>query len=289
MKFAYLLDQFAYCLKKFARPKRKLDVKPHSTFFIDGTAQSHVGAGTISTDYLPSFNSIFPPSPSDVEDHVHTYVHYSHPCNINPLNFHSELVVSPSSSHMHSVLPPPSLHPGVPPDDVVLCSSIPDSSLVVNEEQTTNRVSVAQPTCAIIHEGYEWELEHQHSAKDDSLLSGTPMFLPSFCGELVIHDFVCVSSSMDAPIFYHWQDSLDASPSFENGEDNLFIEDPIDPSSVFSRNTEDDFGCFSSTPLFDSSDHEDAEEFIVSYDHGDRDLFASIFFIMIMNLSLSIF
>ena len=75
--------------------------------------------------------------------------------------------------------------------------SILDSSLVVNEDQTTDEVGVAQPTCTIIHEEYEWELEHQHSAKDDSLQSEPPLFFPNLFGEPIIHDFACVSSSMD--------------------------------------------------------------------------------------------
>jgi len=49
-----------------------------------------------------------------------------------------------------------------------------DSTLVVNEDQAIDGVGVAQPTCAVIHEEYEWELEHQHLAKDDSLLSKPP-------------------------------------------------------------------------------------------------------------------
>lgn len=54
MKFAYLWDQFNYCLKKYSHPKRKIDVKPRSTFFVDGTVQSHVGAGmSQQTIYLP--------------------------------------------------------------------------------------------------------------------------------------------------------------------------------------------------------------------------------------------
>lgn len=271
MKFAYLWDRFEYCLKKFSHPKRKLDVKPRSTFFTDGTMQSHVGSSTVSTDFPPPFHSTVPPSPSDVEDHVRTSFHYSHALTITPLNFPAELVVNPLSSHMHSFFRPPSSHSGVPPDDVVLGSSIPDSSLVVNKEQPTYGVGVAQPTCAVIQKEYEWELEHQHLAKDDSLLSEPPLFLPRCFGEPAIHDFVCVSSSTDAPIVDHSQDSPDASQSFDNGEDKLFIEDPLDPSSVFSRNTEDEFVHFSSTSLFDSSDHEDAEEFIDFSNRGGHD------------------
>jgi len=241
MKFSYLWDQFEYCLKKSARPKRKLDIKPLSTLFIDGTTQSHVGADTISTDCLHPSHSVAPPLPSDVEDHAHTPIHHSYSPNITPLDFRVDLVVTPSSSHMHSFLRPPSSHSGVPPDDVVLCSSIPDSPLVVNEEQPTDEVSVARPTCVVIHEKYEWELEHQHSTKDESLLSESPMFFPNLFCEPAIHYFSCVSSSTNAPIVDHSQDSSDVSPSFDNGEDTLLIENALDPSSIFSGNAKDEF------------------------------------------------
>ena len=46
----------------------------------------------------------------------------------------------------------------------------------------------------------------------------------------------------------------------------------------FLEKIEDDFVRFSSTPLFDISDHEDAEEFIDCSDHGGRDPFSSIFY-----------
>jgi len=73
---------------------------------------------------------------------------------------------------------------------------------------------------------------------------------------------------MDAPIVDHSHDSPDASPSFNNREDKLLIENPLDPSSVFSENTKDEFIHFSSTPLFNSSHHEDAEEFVDFSDRG---------------------
>ena len=104
MKFSYLWDRFEYCLKKFSRPKRKLEMKPCSTIFIDGTAQSHVGAGTVSMDYPPPSHSTVPPSLSDAKDHVCTPVHTSHPPIITSLNFRIDLVVSSSSLHMHSFL-----------------------------------------------------------------------------------------------------------------------------------------------------------------------------------------
>ena len=181
--------------------------------------------------------------------------------------------MSPLSSHMHSFLRSPSSHSSVPLDDVVLCSSIPDSQLFVNEEQPSDGFGVAQPTCAVIHEEYEWDLEHQHSAKDDSLISDSPPFFCNLFGERSIHDFACVS--MDTPIFYHSQDSPDVSPSFNNEDDKLLIENPLDPSFFFSRNIEDEFVRFSSTPLCDSSNHEDADQHPDFSDIGCCDLFTS--------------
>jgi len=80
---------------------------------------------------------------------------------------------------------------------------------------------------------------------------------------------------MDAPIVDHSQDSPDVG--FDNEENKLFIENPLDLSSVFSGNIEDEFVHFSSTSLFDSSDHEDADEFIDFFYHGSCDPFVSIF------------
>lgn len=98
--------------------------------------------------------------------------------------------------------------------------------------------------------------------KDDSLSFEPPLFFPNIFGEPVIHDFTCVSSSKNAPIVDHLHDTPDVSPSFDNREDELFFENPLVLSSSFSGNIEDEFVRFSSTPLFDSSDHEDADEII---------------------------
>lgn len=104
MKFSYLWDQFEYFLKKSSNPKKKLEIKPRSTFFINGAVQSHVDASIVSNDSLPSSHSTTPPLLSDVEGHAHTLVHLSHPPNITSLNFRADLVVISSSYHMHSFL-----------------------------------------------------------------------------------------------------------------------------------------------------------------------------------------
>ena len=47
---------------------------------------------------------------------------------------------------MHFLSQPPYLYSDDPPDDTVLCSSILDSTLLVNEDQAIDGVGVAQPT-----------------------------------------------------------------------------------------------------------------------------------------------
>ena len=82
---------------------------------------------------------------------------------------------------------------------------------------------------------------------------------------------------MDAPIIDHSQNTPNVNPSFDNREDKWFIENPIDFSSVFSRNTEGEHSCFLSTPLFDLSDHEDANKIIDFLYCSCRDLFTPVY------------
>jgi len=135
---------------------------------------------------------------------------------------------------MHFVPQPLSSYLHGPTDDTILCSSIPDSTLVVNEDQTIDEVGVAQPTCVVIPEEYDWDLEYQPSTKDESLPSKPPPFFPSILGDLVIHDFECVSPSMNAPIVDHSKNTLDVIPSSDNGDDKLFTKNPLEFSSTFS-------------------------------------------------------
>ena len=81
--------------------------------------------------------------------------------------------------HMYFIPQPPYFYFDDPLDDTVLFSSIAFSTLVLNKDQSIDGVGVAQPTCTVIHEEYDWELEHHSSAKDHSLLSDPPLFLTS--------------------------------------------------------------------------------------------------------------
>jgi len=63
--------------------------------------------------------------------------------------------------HMYFIPQPQSSYSGDPPNRTVLCSSIPNSTLVVTEDQGSDGVCVSQLTYTVIHEEYEWDLEHQ--------------------------------------------------------------------------------------------------------------------------------
>ena len=64
--------------------------------------------------------------------------------------------------HMHLLPQPPSPHSIDPPYCMVFCSSIPNSTLIVNEDQAIDKVDVAQPTYVVIYKEYDWESKHEH-------------------------------------------------------------------------------------------------------------------------------
>ena len=113
--------------------------------------------------------------------------------------------------HMHLVPQPLSSCSIDPLDCTALCSSIPNRTPVVNEDQSINGVSVAKQTCFVIHEEYDWEHEHQPVLKDDPLLSTPPLLIPDIFVDSTIPNFSCISPSMDAPIVHHPQNTLDVS------------------------------------------------------------------------------
>jgi len=100
----------------------------------------------------------------------------------------------------------------------VLCSFVLDLTIVVTKDQAINGVGVAQPTCFVIHEEYDWEPEHQLAKKDDPLMFAPPPLFPNIFDDSVIPDFSCVSPSMDAPIVDCSQNMLDVNPSFNSGD-----------------------------------------------------------------------
>ena len=105
--------------------------------------------------------------------------------------------------HFHLLPQRPSLRSVDPPKCIILCSSISDSTLVVNEDQVIDEVHVAQPTCAIIYNEYDWESKHEPIVKDDILMSAPPPLFLDIFGDFSISSFPCVNPSTDASTFDH--------------------------------------------------------------------------------------
>jgi len=104
-----------------------------------------------------------------------------------------------------------------------------------------------------------------------------PSLFPDIFDDSGIPDFPCVNPSMDACTSDHSQNTADVSPLVDSGEDKSFIENSIDFSSSFSGNVEGEHSFFSSTPLYDSSNHEDRDKHPKFPDHGCHDLYTSSF------------
>jgi len=76
------------------------------------------------------------------------------------------------------------------PDCTVLCSSIPNSSLIVNKDQALDEFGVMQPTCAIFHDECVRESKEELAVKDDSLPAMPHLLHP---------DIHCDSATADFP------------------------------------------------------------------------------------------
>jgi len=138
---------------------------------------------------------------------------------------------------MHLLPQPSSSFSTNPPNCTILCSSVLESIPIVNVDQVST-VLVLHNQPAVIHNEYDWELEHQPAAKDDLLLSAPPTLFLDIFGDSTISYFPCVNPYTYAPIVDHSQNTLNVSPSFDNKEEKFFIENPLDSSSSFSINAE---------------------------------------------------
>jgi len=114
------------------------------------------------------------------------------------------------------------------------------------------------------------------------------VLFPDISRDSTISDFPRENSSTDAPTFDHSQNTRNASISFNSGKDKSLIENPLNISSTFSRNIEGEHSCFSYTPLYDSSNHEDVNEHPKFSHHYCRDPHTSSFDHIIDSLILNL-
>lgn len=232
----------------------------------------------VVTSYYPCSSHQTTLAPQcEVGEGGRTSVELSHPPTPSPLDICADLACNPIGCHMDFLPQPPTLRFVDPPDCIVSCSSIPDSTLVLNEDQVIEGVGVVQPTCAIIHDECVWESEEEPTVKDDSLPFVPHPLYPDIFYDYDTFYFPNEKSSMDVSTSDHSQDTKDANLSLHCGQDTSSSENPSHLSFVISENTEGEHPCFSSTPLHDSSNHEYADKHPKFYDHGYCDLCTSSF------------
>jgi len=138
-----------------------------------------------------------------VGEYAHTFVELSHPPTPPALDICTDLACEPAGCHMDSFPQPPSPHSVDPPDFIVLCSYILDSTLVVNEDQDVGEVGVMQPTCTIIHDECVWESKEGTMVKDDSFLAMPHPLYPNIPFDSVTVSSPYENSFSDASIFDH--------------------------------------------------------------------------------------
>lgn len=136
-------------------------------------------------------------------EHAHTFVQMSHPPTLTTLNFYAYFIGKPMGYHMH-LLPQPLSSCSVDPlYFTILCSTVSESTLIVNEDQAIDGVDVAQPSYVVIYDEYDLESEHQPMMKDDLLLPVPPPLFPHIFGDSAMSDFPCVNSPTNASNFDH--------------------------------------------------------------------------------------
>jgi len=213
----------------------------------------------------------------EARERVHLSVELSHPPTPPALDLYLYLADKAIGCHVDLFPQPLSPHFVYPLDCTVLCSPVPDSTLVVHEDLVVDEVCVEHPTCAIIYDEYVWESEEEAVVKDDLLLSTPHLLFPDIFGDFSIVDFPCENTFPGASTSDHSHNIPDVNLPLHIGDDTFSFANPLNISSIFCENAEGEHSCFSSTPLYDSSDHEDVDEHIEFLDHGCHDFFSPSF------------
>lgn len=124
-------------------------------------------------------------------EHAHTSFELSHLPTPLALDICIDLACKPTGRHV-DLLPQPLSPRFVDPlNCTMLCSSILDSTLVVNEDQVVDRVGVVQPTCTIILDKCVRESKEESIGKDESLPPMPHLLYPDIHCDYAIVDFPC--------------------------------------------------------------------------------------------------
>lgn len=213
----------------------------------------------------------------EVGESTRTFVELSYPPTPLALDICENLACKLAGCHVDLSPQPPSPHSVDPPDCTILCSSVPDSTLVVIEDQVVDRVGFVKQIRTIINDECVWESKEEPMVKDDSLPSVPhPLYLDIYF-DYATFDFLGENSSLDVSTFDHSHETMDVSLSLHCRYDTYSSENPSDLSSVISESIEGEHPCFSSTPLHDLSNHEDVDKHPEFFDNGCHDLSTSSF------------
>ena len=117
----------------------------------------------------------------------------------------------------------------------------------------------------------------KNTVKDELLLSTTHLLFPDIFCDSTISDFPCENSPRGISTSDHLQNTPDVSLSLHFGEDTSLFGNPFNISFIIFGKEEGEHSCFSSTPLYDSSDNEDVDEHIEFSDRGSLDPFTPLY------------
>ena len=143
----------------------------------------------------------------------------------------------------------------------------------MNEDQVFDAIGVMHPTCAIVHGECVQESKEELVVKDEFLPAAPYPLHPNIPCDSATADFPYENPFPDVSTSNHSQDTSDVSLSLQCGEDTSSSENPLNLSFIFLENTEGEHLYFSSTPLPNSSNHEDADKHLEFSDLGCNDLF----------------
>lgn len=158
---------------------------------------------TVTSDCPSSSHQTALSPQCEVGEGARTSVDLSHPPTPLGLNICIDLACKTICCHVDLFHQPLSLRSVDPLNCTVLCSPIPESTLVVHEDRVIDRVDIAQPTCVVIHHECVRESEEELVGKDDLLLFVPhPLYLEISC-DYATFDFPCESPSLDVSTSDH--------------------------------------------------------------------------------------
>lgn len=107
---------------------------------------------TVRSDSLSSSDQTTRAPQCEVGEGARTSVEMPHPSTPPAIDIYTDLACKPVGRHVDLLPQHPSPFSSYPPDCIVLCSFVLNSTLIVNKDQVVDGVGVVQPTYTIIHD-----------------------------------------------------------------------------------------------------------------------------------------